>query len=176
MTQNTDDRLAAIEQRLTDLEATNAALTARVVDLEAVNALPLGELRAARAAADPEAQAMRAVEQQRDKERSDALSYLKLGENRMRFPLHALRPVVDAGRVGKIIMPADGEELRRALPRLEQDIERLRALVQRAPWPEGEQRLQKAEALLADARAVLAAFDRLVAEREAARRPRRAAS
>lgn len=125
-----------------------------------------------------EAEAQRAreaVEQQRVKERRDALAYLAHHETAVRFPLGALRDVL---KVANAVMDSDAAPLRRVLPGLEQSIERVRALVEREPWPDGEERLRgqqhppTGEAMLADARAALAEFDRRMAEQEQMRRRR----
>lgn len=164
---------AALERRLVATEQRRGAQEQLLADLAELHAPALAELRAQRAAATPEAQAGRAAEEARDRERRDAIAYLKHAETKVRFPLGALREVVEiAGKAGKLLMPSDATPLRDILPLLEQAVARVRALIAQEPWPEAEERLQgrnQGETLLADARAVLAEFDHLLAEREAAR-------
>lgn len=152
-----------------------AALERRVADLEAVNDLALRELRAQRAEADPEMQARRAAEEARNKERSGALATLALkcnGLSGLRFPLGALRQVLD---IAPAVMESDATPVRNTLPAVIAAIERVQALAQEVPevaWPEATELLRDAERMRDDAISALRTFDQRLEEQERTRRRR----
>lgn len=165
---------AALVRRVADLEATNVALERRLADLEELHVSALQEIRSAREQAAREADGSAAAEAVRNKERQDAIAYLKHHETSVRFPLGALRDVL---KVARAVMDSDAAPVRRVLPGLEQSIERVRTLMKRESWPEGQQRLRgqhplQGEDLLADAHAALAEYNRRFAEQEQMRRRR----
>lgn len=141
-----DDRVAALEQR--------------VADIEAVLALSLAALRREREAADPDVQARRADEATRDQERRDALARMKLAMNsHVRFDLRSARQALEhASRP----MESDVAALRRSLSKLEEAAEALRPHVAAdQSWEDGRKNLAEAAKMIADARAVVARFDDL---------------
>ncbi len=142
-----------------------AALEQRIADLEAIHAVELGALRAERAAQDPEVQRQRAAVQKRDKERALALTIMRHAAQPVRSTLGHLQNGLQYGG----LFPSSGNQIRDAMPGLVEAIEGVRALVVREPWPEGQRQLQETEGLKATASEALAEFDRRLAERKAAR-------
>lgn len=159
-----DDRVTALEGRVAELERT-------VGDLSELHAAELGALGDRRAAADPTVQALRAAEADRDRERIMVLQRLRRGEVAVGAALGPARDMVQIGKSGRLVMASDASPLRDALSGLTKAIDNVNGLVKRDLWPEGEERLRKAEALRAKGSDVLGEFDRLLAERRAARRP-----
>lgn len=153
MTQETDDRLAAL-----------------VADLEELHAVELQEIRAARELAAREADGNAAAEKARSDERRDAFKRVEYWMNsKVTF---ALRPVRQAVEYKNAAMESLATPLREQLPRLKQETEVLRGMVRADPWAEGRAVLDTADAKIASADSYLAQFDALRAGDEATRRRR----
>jgi hypothetical protein len=64
---------------------------------------------------------------------------------------------------------SNGNPLREALAPLAKTVDSLRGLVERDPWPAGQERLQVAQRLGEEGSALLGRFDELLGAHEAAR-------